>query len=97
MPQLHIEESIVLYYPFPRYFWVPNSQRGNLLRKRLTEGLHKLFDNGTFDSLFNTYHASHIERLHLSDRRLFIIKNPFLPEKTPLDNKKYWYDPMAGK
>lgn len=95
MPNLDVEESIVLYYPFPRYFWVPNNKKGEVLHKRLTEGLEIMIKDGTFEKIFWKYKGQAIRQANLENRKLFKIENPFLPETTPLNRPELWYDPFT--
>ncbi len=94
MPDLHVEESIVLYYPFPRYFWVANNKKGDLLRERLTEGLEIMIKDGSFEQIFRKYKSNAINMANLKNRKVFKIKSPFLPEATPINRPELWYDPL---
>jgi hypothetical protein len=94
MSNLYIEESIVLYYPFVRYFWFSNNEKGRVLHKRVTKGLELMIKDGTFNSIFNKYNKKELERFKIKGRKLFKINNPFIPAKTPLDRSELWYDPF---
>ena len=94
MPDLFIEESIVLYYPFVRYFWFSNNEKGKILHRRVTEGLELMIKDSTFDKIFNKYNKEEIERFNIDKRKFFKINNPFIPEKTPLYQTELWYDPF---
>ncbi len=97
MPGLHVEESIVLYYPFPRYMWVANNAKGKMLHARITEGLEIMIKDGSFDRTFYKYKRNAIERAKLVKRKMFTIDNPFLPVTTPLDRPELWYKPLDRK
>ena len=93
MRDLVIEDSLLLYYPLPTYFWFPQDDEGALLAKRVEEGMQLLIKNGQYERLFQKYYGSLIDRLHLRERKVFRIDNPFLPHTTPFSDKKLWYDP----
>ena len=94
MPNLHIEETIAVYYPWPFYFYFPKSEQGRKLAIRVEEGLLALFeDKKTFDPIFFKYHGEALKRHNLKSRKIFRIKNPLLTPETPLNDKRLWYDP----
>lgn len=92
MPDLMIEENILLYYPLPTYFWFPRNEHGRKLRARVQEGIEIIQANGVFEKLFDQYYRGHVAGLKLKKRKLFKIDNPLLPSATPLKNKKLWVD-----
>ncbi|MEA2414258.1 MAG: hypothetical protein QOI58_915 [Thermoanaerobaculia bacterium] len=94
---LVIEDSIVLYYPLPMYFWFPKTQEGRRLAARAEEGMRMMITDGTYDRIFDSYHRQKIERLRLKDRRIFRIANPFLGAETPFADKRLWFDPQTWK
>lgn len=95
MPDLAIEQHLVLYYPLPMYFWFPKTAEGQRLADRAREGMLSMIEDGTYDRIFFKYQQEKIDRLHLKDRRIFKIDNPFLGPETPLNDKRLWYDPFA--
>lgn len=94
LPGLHVEETILLYYPFPRYMWFANSARGKRLAQRVHEGLEMMIKDGAFDRLFHEHKGEAIRRANLKNRRIFKIENPFLPPTAPLGRSELWYDPL---
>lgn len=92
LPDLHIEESILLYYPFPVYFFTVKTEEGKKLAMRLEYGLKQLIGDGTFDKVFEKYHRNIFKGYNLKQRTRIEIKNPFLPDSVPFENKKYWLD-----
>lgn len=92
MPDLMIEENILLYYPLPTYFWFAKNEHGKKLRIRVREGIDIIQQNGSFERLFDQYYKTQVSALKLRKRKLFKIDNPLLPEATPLSNKKLWVD-----
>jgi ABC-type amino acid transport substrate-binding protein len=94
---LAIEDSIILYYPLPMYFWFPKTDEGRRLAARAEEGMRMMIADGTYDRIFDTYQRQKIERLRLKDRRIFRIPNPFLGPETPFADKRLWFDPQTWK
>ncbi|UOF02524.1 hypothetical protein [Bdellovibrio reynosensis] len=93
LPNLAIEDNIMMFYSLPTYFWFPKTEDGKKLAQRTKEGLEKLIDSGEFDKKFNQYYGKVIDQLNLKKRKLFKVNNPFLPTTVPVDNKKLWFDP----
>jgi ABC-type amino acid transport substrate-binding protein len=94
---LVIEDSIILYYPLPMYFWFPKTDEGRRLAARAEEGMRMMIADGTYDRIFDSYQRQKIERLRLKDRRIFRIANPFLGAETLFADKRLWFDPKTWK
>ena len=94
MPDLSIEENILLYYPLPMYFWFSKSNEGRILANRVKEGMLSMIDDGTYDSIFDKYHQQKIEKLNLKNRTVFRLENQFLSPETPFDDTQLWFDPL---
>jgi len=94
MPDLHIEETICVYYPWPFYFYFPKTEEGKALAARVEEGLLQVFKDGSLEPIFLKYHGEALARFHLKDRKIFRLRNPLLSPETPLDNPLLWYDPI---
>lgn len=77
---LEIEKEILLYYPFPLFFFV-NRNNPNLA-KRLELGLSRLIADGTSERLFEFYYQIQIEDLNLSNRHIIELHNPTLSYQT---------------
>lgn len=90
-PNLSVENELVLYYPWPYYFFMSKSNAK--LANRVEVGLNKLVANGTFNKIFYKYHRDKILRADLNNRRLIRLDNPELPAKTPLSNRALWFEP----
>ncbi|HSY50859.1 MAG TPA: hypothetical protein VLC46_18795 [Thermoanaerobaculia bacterium] len=97
MPSLHIEDSILFYYPLPMYFWFPKTNEGQRLAARAEEGMRMMIADGTYDRIFDKYQRHKIEQLRLKERRIFTIRNPFLGPETPFSDKRLWFDPQTYK
>jgi hypothetical protein len=91
-PNLAIEDSILLYYPWPKFFFT--SKKNIKLAQRIEQGLNMMIEDGSFDALFLKYHKEDIERVNLKDRKLFRINNPLLPKTAPLEQKDLWFVPV---
>jgi ABC-type amino acid transport substrate-binding protein len=94
---LTIEDSIILYYPLPMYFWFPKTAEGRRLAARAEEGMRMMIADGTYDRIFDVYQRQKIERLRLKQRKIFRIANPFLGPETPFNDKRLWFDPQTWK
>jgi ABC-type amino acid transport substrate-binding protein len=95
LPDLAVEQNLILYYPLPMYFWFASNGEGRRLAKRVEEGMWTMIGDGTYDEIFNRYHRQKIERLRLKERTIFRITNPNLPTQTPLADKRLWFDPRT--
>lgn len=94
-PDMAIENSMMLYFPLPKYFFV--SPQAPHLAARIEEGFKAMIKDGSFDKLFLKYHQPLIDRADFCSRRILRMNNPLLSEKTPLDKPEYWYDPFQKR
>lgn len=93
-PEVGIEQSLLLYYPLVIYFFVaPDNQA---LHDALQQGLEKAIADGSYDKLLATHPSTRdlLKTLHLSERRLLMIENPFLSEETRAVLAKYLINPQ---
>lgn len=97
LPDLYIEDHLILYYPLPMYFWFSKTAEGRRLAARAEEGMRMMIADGTYDRIFDKYQRHKIERLHLKNRMIFRIGNPFLGPETPFSDKRLWFDPQTYK
>lgn len=91
-PNLVVEQGLLLYYPWPYYFFF-NRKTGAALAKRVEEGLRLMIEDGSFDTMFQRHYAVAIQRANLAGRRLILLENPLLPKETPLGDARLWYKP----
>jgi ABC-type amino acid transport substrate-binding protein len=96
MPDLKIEDSLILYYPLPMYFWFSRTEEGKRLAARAEEGMRMMINDGTYDRIFMDYQKYKIDRLGLKHRKIFKIQNPFLVPETPFNDKRLWFDPSKN-
>jgi len=88
-PQLILEQTKALYFPYPVYFWV--NKENTALAQRIERGLKLSLDDGSFRNLFESYHAAEIEMLAKEKRHVIRLVNPILPvETTPPDTSWWW-------
>lgn len=88
---LEIETRLALYYPAAFYFFV--NKDNTMLAERLTLGLERAINDGSFDTLLNKDKGSHwaINQLKTYDRVVIPLLNSSLPKATPVNNTRYWY------
>ena len=87
-PDLMVEPSLALNYPWPVYFFV---QRDNQpLAERLQRGLMKAEADGSLRQLFMQHHGHLLQQANLAERRLFQLVNPALPPGTPKADTSWW-------
>jgi len=94
LPNLSIEDSILLYYPWPKYFFT--SKKSPVLAERIELGMKMMIKDGSFEKLFLKHHKKDIDRVNLESRKLFKIHNPLLPSTAPLDQEELWFDPVSS-
>jgi hypothetical protein len=90
-PKLAIEKHLVLYYPWPYYYFFNHADAR--LAERVEKGLWMMIHDGSFDAIFMHFNGEAIRRADLRNRRLIRLRNPILPKNTPLDSPALWYDP----
>lgn len=92
-PQLAVESTRAIFFPFPIYFWV---KRGNAaLAQRIERGLNIALADGSFKNLFVTYHAAQIEAMKTHKRRVIRLDNTILPVGSPVPDTRWWW-PESG-
>ena len=92
-PQLAVEKSKALFFPFPVYFWVHPDNPA--LAQRIERGLKRALADGSFRRLFESYHAADIKALRNEKRRIIRLTNPILPTGTALPDTSWWW-PQAS-
>ncbi|MBS0308477.1 MAG: transporter substrate-binding domain-containing protein [Proteobacteria bacterium] len=92
-PQLAVEQTKALYFPYPIYFWV---RRDNVaLARRIERGLKLALADGSFRKLFETYHAAEIAAMKQEKRQVIRLHNPILSQKdTAPDTSWWWRQPL---
>lgn len=75
--ELVIEQSLLVYYPFPLVFYV--NPQNKALAARVTQGLTRISSNGELDKIFKRYFGKELEQLKLHERQKIQLNNPMLP------------------
>lgn len=88
---LAIEESFILYYEFPRFFWT--NRENKILIERLTKGLQSIFEDNTALQIWKKHHLQNIEFVKPKSRNIFYLENPLLNDLQN-DVNQYYYDPF---
>ncbi|RDV25272.1 amino acid ABC transporter substrate-binding protein [Alteromonas aestuariivivens] len=92
--EIILEQDLALYYPTAMYFFV---NKGNQVMARLLEtGLRRAIEDGSFDALFFASYEETLKQLALDKRKVFVLENPLLPERTPLQDTQLWYQPSQN-
>jgi hypothetical protein len=100
LPEMKVEQNLLLYFPTTRYFFVRRGEEGEKLAARIEDGLNLMVKAGSFDAHFLRYKGALIARAHLKTRKVFRIDNPFMSGETRLLFKtrpELWYDPASGR
>lgn len=84
-------DGFYLYYPTAMYFFVRKDKDGAAIAKRVEAGLRMAIQDGSFDKLFNATMKPYLEKANLKNRVGIKLKNPLLPEETPLNDPSLWY------
>lgn len=88
-PDLMIDQTRALYYPFPVYFWV--RQGNQALADQIAKGLKAALADGSIRQLFLASHAGEIAEAKSKHRRVLMLNNPLLPTATPLPDTSPWW------
>ncbi|WGG52090.1 ABC transporter substrate-binding protein [Rugamonas sp. DEMB1] len=90
-PRLTVEKNLLLYYPWPYYFFF--NRKDDALKQRVESGIRMMLRDGSFDALFWKYNGKAIEQANLRGRRVIALPNTMLPRETPLGETGLWLDP----
>lgn len=92
-PNLPYDESIALAYLKPSFFHTHKSNRKGL--ERVEEGLKLAYRDGSLQKLWRKYYTKSLKFAKLSQRKIFWLDNPFLPD-LDFNYRQYIYDPLAA-
>ena len=88
-PQLALEQSKALYFPYPVYFWVRKDDVA--LAHRIAIGLQRALADGSFRRLFESYHAAEIGAMRHNRRHVLYLPNPLLPAGNAEPDTRWWW------
>lgn len=88
-PQLALEQSKALYFPYPVYFWV--NKNNVSLARRIERGLKLAMADGSFRRLFENHYATEIASLKSNPRHVIYLKNPALPSGNKQPDTRWWW------
>jgi hypothetical protein len=90
--ELTVDKNLMFVYTMPYYLMVTPTRPD--LAADIERGLLMAVDDGSFDKrFFNDEMVKMVlQYANLKDRRIFKLRNPELPPRTPLDNPKLWID-----
>lgn len=88
MPELAVEETLALHYPYPDYFWVRKDN--TRLAERIRKGLEAAIADGSFEKQFQQEYAEVIRLAHLDKRRIFHLPNPAYGDLPHPGDRRYW-------
>jgi hypothetical protein len=91
MPDLVLDQHLIVYYPLPMYFWFQANPEGKRLAARARKGMLAMIADGSYQRVFNQYQGWKIKRLKLGTRRLLSLHNPLLGPETPFKDERLWY------
>jgi hypothetical protein len=94
VPGLTIEKNLLIYYPWPYYFFF--NKKDVALKNRVEAGLRIMLRDGSYDQLFRKHNRKAIELIKQRQHRIIQLKNPLLPKETPLSDPTLWFDPAKG-
>ena len=83
-----------IVYPTAYYFFV--SKKRPELAERLEYGFEQAIKDRSFDQLFEKRIGPLVAAADLDNRKLFSIRNPYLPKATPLTRKELWH-PLVSR
>jgi hypothetical protein len=88
-PQLDIDQSRLLYYPWPMYFYI--NPKAPELYHRVNTGLELLVKNGGMSVLLNKHFEEALNKINMQASSVIGLENPLLPPDTPLARNELWY------
>lgn len=96
-PKLQIDSRFGLCYPSAMYFFV--NKNNHRLRKRLTDGLHRAINDGSFDQLFSHHPITKdaLKNGYFEKRKVLKLRNPNMSIRTrdTLHSGRYTWQPLA--
>lgn len=90
---LVLYKKIILYYPFPMYFFL--NKKSITLKNRVEKGLLKLIEDKSFERyLRSSQNTKNLFPLSSwMNVKIFKLANPYLSKETDINNAKFWIIP----
>ena len=88
--KLTYDESFVIYYPLPRFFFTAKKNKKAI--NRISEGLKIAYKDGSLIKLWENHYKKSIEMTTLHKRKVFKLENPFI-KNIDKEYEKYIYKP----
>ena len=88
---LRYDESFVLHYELPRFYYLNKSS--TLAKERIEKGLALAYQDGSINKIWEYYFLERVKFAKLKQRRVFHLENPEV-ESLKENYKRYFYDPM---
>ncbi|PKG40621.1 hypothetical protein CXF74_02035 [Psychromonas sp. Urea-02u-13] len=94
---LVIENSLIIYYPLPLYYFV--NQDKPELAERISKGLAILQNNDEYEAMFSSNFGKTLRFLNMHNRTIVELNNPLLSESTKIKMQadKIYYDELIRK
>lgn len=92
LTQLTYDESFVLIYPLPRFFYL--NTKSTLAKERIHAGLEIAFKDGSFKKLWQKHYQASVDFAKLQQRKFIYLENPLLRNLSP-NYKQYFIDPLS--
>lgn len=77
LPELAMDDALALVFPMSFYFIVADNPTGQLIRKRLLEGLESMVADGSFERSYQTLKRKSLQGIQLRGRTVIRLPNPF--------------------
>lgn len=90
-PDLVVEDTLVLAYPFARLFYVKKGDTA--LAADIALGLEKAYEDGSYRNFIENhpFFKEGLAKSNLKNRTVIRIDNPFMTEKFKKIDDKWWY------
>lgn len=88
---LFFNESFVLHYTLPRFYYL--NKKNTLAKERIEKGLLAAYQDGSIKALWEKHFLASVAFVKLKQRKEFKLENPFM-NSLQEHYEKYFYDPM---
>lgn len=89
---LVLDESVVLYYPVPRFLFT--SPGNTEVLERIEAGLEIIFNDGSFIELWESHFQESLDFVNLQDRIIFSVDNPTIQTLDMSELEQYIFNPL---